>query len=419
MVKKKWTMGLLSLSVALMPMMVTSVLAADTNVKLEYANAMQSTSTNTLGGKIKLTNTSRETISLADITVRYYYTVEQNIPQTMWCDNAGMNSTSGYQTITSNITSTFVTMSNPTDDADTYLEVGFNAGSGELLPNATVEIQLRITNSNWTNYDQANDYSYLSGTEGYTEWENVPLYIKGLLVSGQEPDSAGVINAEVSTNHITYDKNTEVNNEESTLNLILNGNTLDGIKNNGVALTSEDYVLDMAGGLQLTEDYINGLEIGNYELFLDFSAGRDAVVTLEVVDTTDYSFAMILNTVTAEVGEILEMPINIQNIPAGISNADFVLKYDTNQVEILEVAPGEVISNAGESFMSAIHADKGTINVLFNSVSEAEVITKTGSFMTVKIKAKTDLTGSPLSLEKIGSFSDYDLNPLNITFKTK
>jgi cellulose 1,4-beta-cellobiosidase len=57
-----------------------------------------------------------------------------------------------------------------------------------LAPGAsTGEIQTRIHKSDWSNYDESDDYSYDPLKTAYTEWSKVTLYQDGGLIWGIEP----------------------------------------------------------------------------------------------------------------------------------------------------------------------------------------------------------------------------------------
>lgn len=411
----------MSLTLLASSLMVTPAFCAS-NVKLEYANSMTQAQSNTISCKIKLTNTSKETVSLEDYTLRYYYTKEQDSKQCMWCDHAAMIAGGNYQTLTQNIQGTFYDMANPTDTADTYLELSFTEGSGTLAPNGTVEIQLRITNSNWQNYNQANDFSYDDTTSSYTEWANIPLYEKGVLVAGTEPAAEGVVDSEVVKTSLSYDKNEEVTSDVST-QVILNDNVLEAVKLNGVTLDGEAYNLTADGTFAFNESYLKGLAVGTYKYVFDFNAGKDAVVTLEVVDTTDYDFAVVLPKVTAQAGDEVEMLVKIQNISEGINNMDFSLQLDTDAFEFLEAAPAGTLDTTDEydSFMTRYHEEQGVLNVVYVDKEQKGqcLMTENGTFMRVKAVAKKDFTGAPLKLNKLGAVADQNLNKLTLSFKTK
>lgn len=112
-------------------------------------------------------------------TYWYYYTADGTQSQNFFINYTPLGS--------SNVTGTFVTMSNATTGADTYLEIGFTSGTGTLSAGASTEIQARFTKSNWSNYTQTGDYSFNATATGYTDWTKVTAYVSGELKWGTEP----------------------------------------------------------------------------------------------------------------------------------------------------------------------------------------------------------------------------------------
>ena len=53
------------------------------------------------------------------------------------------------------------------------------------------EIQGRFNKDNWTNYDEANDWSYDPTKLAFADWDRVTLYRNGVLVWGTEPPGGG------------------------------------------------------------------------------------------------------------------------------------------------------------------------------------------------------------------------------------
>ncbi|MNJ53238.1 Endoglucanase 5 precursor [compost metagenome] len=79
----------------------------------------------------------------------------------------------------SNITTTFT---------ETYVELGFGSGAGAIQAGGqTGDIQLRMSKSDWSNFDESNDYSYDATKTSYADWDHVTLYQDGTLVWGVEP----------------------------------------------------------------------------------------------------------------------------------------------------------------------------------------------------------------------------------------
>ena len=155
------------------------------SVRLEMYNANRTDRINTIFPWYKLYNTGNEPISLEDVKIRYYYTIDGEKPQNFWCDWSDKGK--------DNITGMFVKLGEPFEGATHYFEAGFLSGAGTLGIGESVELHLRIAKTDWTDYIQSNDYSFNVSATGYVEWEKVCVYISGVKVWGQE------IQAPVST----------------------------------------------------------------------------------------------------------------------------------------------------------------------------------------------------------------------------
>jgi len=119
-------------------------------------------------------------VDLSTVTVRYWYTADSTQPQTWVCDFAQVGCT--------NLTARFVAVSPARTGADTYLEVGFKAGTPALAAGAaTGDIQDRFNHADWSNYNQANDYSFNASATAYADATRVTVYVNGTLVWGTEP----------------------------------------------------------------------------------------------------------------------------------------------------------------------------------------------------------------------------------------
>ena len=52
---------------------------------------------------------------------------------------------------------------------------------------ATGQIQDRFNKADWSNFNQANDYSFDAAATAYGDTARVTVYVNGALVSGTEP----------------------------------------------------------------------------------------------------------------------------------------------------------------------------------------------------------------------------------------
>ena len=154
----------------------TATPSSSANIRIQMASGITSATTNAIVPKFIVHNTGSTTLDLSDVKLRYYYTKDGANSQSFWCDWSSLGS--------SNVTGTFVSQSNPTTDADSYLEIGFV--SGYISPGDSAQLQLRFSKSDWSNYNQTNDYSF-SDSSNYIDWSKITGYIDDTKVWGVEP----------------------------------------------------------------------------------------------------------------------------------------------------------------------------------------------------------------------------------------
>lgn len=147
-------------------------------VKVEMMNTNTNATSNGIMQKFRIKNTSDSAINLSDLKLRYYYTVDGELAQNFWCDYSSIGS--------ENVVGTFV-KADASDKADYYLEITFKSGAGVVNPGAEFEVQGRFSKSDWSMYDQANDYSFNATATSYEDWEKVTAYVGDTLVWGMEP----------------------------------------------------------------------------------------------------------------------------------------------------------------------------------------------------------------------------------------
>ena len=158
-------------------------IAAATSAKVQFFNGNTTTSINTLYVNFNLVNTGTSAITLSNVKMRYYFTNDGAQADSYVCD---------WSTIgNSNVTGTFVSIT-PVTNADTYLEVGFTSGAGTLAAGSGIEVNGRIYKSDWSNFNQANDYSFNATATNYVDWTYVTAYISGTLAWGT-PAGGGTV----------------------------------------------------------------------------------------------------------------------------------------------------------------------------------------------------------------------------------
>ncbi|HEX3761685.1 MAG TPA: glycoside hydrolase family 9 protein [Kofleriaceae bacterium] len=153
-------------------------------LKAQYFAADTNVGDNQVKPHLNLVNIGTTAVALSGITVRYWYTIDGQRPEVFWCDWTALGC--------NNVTGKFVAVSPPRAGADTYLEVGFTAGMGSLAPGqSTGEIQARFNKDDWSNFAEADDYSFDRTKLSFADWDRVTMYQNGTLIWGTEPPLAG------------------------------------------------------------------------------------------------------------------------------------------------------------------------------------------------------------------------------------
>ncbi len=128
----------------------------------------------------RVVNKGKEAIDLKNVKLRYYYTVDGDKSQEFHCDYAQLSS--------SNVQGRFVKLDKTATGTDYYLEISFEVGAGSLAAGVnTGDIQIRMNKTDWSNYNESDDFSYDPTKTSYTDWDKEPLYINDKRVWGLEP----------------------------------------------------------------------------------------------------------------------------------------------------------------------------------------------------------------------------------------
>ncbi len=178
------TLGILALLLASLVVSLVVTRATRTSAAsgliLDYADANTTATSNQLMPHFEIVNDTSASVALSTLTIRYWYTEDGTESQNFYCDYAVAGC--------ANVTGSFTTLTSPTSTADTYLQIGFSSSAGSIAINGNSgDIQTRVAKSDWTNYNQANDYSWSATQTSYAPWSYVTLYQNGALVWGTEP----------------------------------------------------------------------------------------------------------------------------------------------------------------------------------------------------------------------------------------
>jgi cellulose 1,4-beta-cellobiosidase len=139
---------------------------------------------NIIQPRVRIVNNSGSSVPLSQLTLRYWYTNETKTNAQLFQVYFAQNESNWSSIPATAITSKFTTVARPL--ADTYMQMGFTSTAGTLANGAAAAVEFNIHAQNWGNYQEANDYSYMSSAARF-DWSRVTVYRNGVLVWGTEP----------------------------------------------------------------------------------------------------------------------------------------------------------------------------------------------------------------------------------------
>lgn len=136
-----------------------------------------SSTTQMLGPNFMITNKSGQPLNLNKLKLRYYFTLDgEDVPLSV-----------GFWSSAAETSVRFLKMPIPASTADYYAEFGFGDHSGTLAAGAFVQINTWMNKTDWSSFNQTNDYSYNGSTE-LAESQSITGYWADTLVWGIEPE---------------------------------------------------------------------------------------------------------------------------------------------------------------------------------------------------------------------------------------
>ncbi|SEE20844.1 cellulose 1,4-beta-cellobiosidase [Streptomyces sp. 2131.1] len=146
-------------------------------LKVQYKNNDSSATDNQIRFGLQLVNTGSTAVDLSTVKLRYWFTPESG--------SSTFGTSCDYAVLGCGKLSLAVKTNGSAAGASHYLEVSF--GSGSLAAGAsTGEMQLRLNKSDWSNFNEADDYSHGTGTS-YADASKVGVYTAGTLSWGTAP----------------------------------------------------------------------------------------------------------------------------------------------------------------------------------------------------------------------------------------
>ncbi len=290
-----------------------SLIQAQT-IRLQYSNNSTNTTSNSIKPHFKLYNDGASTLNLSDVKVRYWFTSEPPGMDIFAIDYAVVGN--------GNITSSFGEIG-----GNRYVEIGFTSGAtipgylggagANTFPAGanTGNVQPRVRDDVYANYDQSDDYSFDAGITSYTDYTLMTVYYQGSLVWGTPP--AGGSEAESMSVTVQPSTTTAGNtiSPSPTVELLdASSNPVEGIEitvtvnQNSFAGGSVTTVATDASGLAVFDDLTLEDAASGYTLTFD-ADDDDAALVSDVVS----------NSFTVNASSPTSMTVSTQ--PPGTSTA--------------------------------------------------------------------------------------------------
>ena len=152
-----------------------TVSEVESELSLNYRNGGNSTTDNSINPHFVIVNNGSNAVDYSDLSIRYWFTSEDNSNLNFWCDWAQLG--------TADVQGSFG-QANRMD----YLEITFTSSSSISGNGNSGPIQTRLAKTNWSNFNENDDYSFDATKTAFAAHEQVTLYQNGALVWGAEPN---------------------------------------------------------------------------------------------------------------------------------------------------------------------------------------------------------------------------------------
>jgi len=384
-----------------------SAFAADSSISVQFQNGNTSATGNTIAATYNLTNKDSAPLNLADVKLRYYFTKDSDTAINFWCDHSGYMRGYDYIDVTSKVKGTFVSMPTATATADTYLEVSFASDAGSLPAGGSITIQTRAARTDWSNFNQSNDYSY-KASGSLIDWDHITAYISGSLKYGVEPiPGQGNQDPSIAPTSATFDKGAPA---DVAVTINENGNTFKGIDG---LVKDTDYTVSGTTVKILSKKLATYATGSTQKFTFDFGVSVKPVLTVSIVDssTSTDSLKVSLGKATGATGETVVIPVTMKDVAkAGkVGTFGFNVNFDSKLLEAVKVEAGSTIKNAAVNFSSQINA--GSISFLFlDNTIGSELIEEDGVVANITFKVLgTTAVETPVTFKDGAVFGDASM----------
>jgi cellulase/cellobiase CelA1/aryl-phospho-beta-D-glucosidase BglC (GH1 family)/chitodextrinase len=273
-----------NMSAASAPVSATTMSAGTgsgaTSLKVQYRTHDTESPDNQIYALYQIVNTGNTPVPMSALTMRYWYTKDGAQLNTFECDYALVGC--------ANVTGKFVTMTTPVTNADSYVEIGFTAGAGTLAAGqSSGEVQTRYHRSDWTNFQQSNDYS-LDPTQNfvYKDWPKVTLYLNGVLVWGVEPTGTAAPSGGGDTQPPSTPTGLAASNVASTSVVLTWNASTDNVGTTGYDVLSGATAIGSTASLSFTVTGLNRSTTYSFTVRAKDAAGNVSAASAPVSVTT-------------------------------------------------------------------------------------------------------------------------------------
>lgn len=144
----------------------------------QYKVSSSNATDNMIYATFNIKNTGTSAVNLSGVKLRYYFTKDSSTGLNFYVDYAQVGA--------ANVSGAFTNATGT--NTDTYLELSFSAGAGSIAAGGqTGDIQIRVAKSNWSNFNELNDYSFDGTQTAFANWNKITLLQSGAIVWGTAP----------------------------------------------------------------------------------------------------------------------------------------------------------------------------------------------------------------------------------------